>query len=813
LEEQTKHKNTQMSSEKAPANKAMRALIIVSILLGIVLIGAPYGIQYGLVKLLKEAGSQQVELADVDFNPFSGELKIKELSASTKTKPELKVGLLSVAFEWLPLFKKQLVVNAIQLKDSSLDIHQLADKTLKVAGLKLPAKASNESKQKSEWGIGLGRVHLINNHFNIKTPTFETAVKIDDLALAQLISWKQGESSDVAFDAFINGAHITADFELDAFAKTPSVKGQLKLVKLQLAHFQPIVEETVNELNGLLSTDISFDVALSEQGVKYKQSGTVRLVESNISTKNIQLKQSDILWTGDITAAKKQDDLQLLVTGDIEMNGVDVNNTVNNVKILQLDQASFKGVNVSQLENINIANLVLDGLLLAQKNSETPALATAKNLTVSNVQLNDINNVAIDTVRLGGLVANINVDKKGQIAVLNQLLEQADTAPKSDEATKKIDTEKPSEDISKEPTFRIGSIETVGEGKIDIAYATVDKAVKKKILVKKFNLGELNTEKPEKLTPLKLEATINKHSKLFAEGAIAPFSKSVNANTKATLKAFELPEFSPLIREELGYDIQSGQLNADIDVKIKNNILDGKTKLDIHGLVMQPADEEKMAKMTQQLSMPLDSALSLLRDDKDDISLKIPVKGDLAKPDFDIGDVINTALGNALQGTVKNVLTYALQPYGLIFMLADKAIDAANSISLEAIEFTAGQSALPDKTAPYLERIGGLMKKRPGLRIRLCGVATPSDRLALAEQKPAREQADEKQTGDEKTKPSDVKAPLEVTDEQLQDLANARAEAVKLKLVADYKIDVERLFSCLPKIAKEEQKPRVEMLI
>lgn len=791
MEEQTRQQKSPKNTSKPRPNKAMRRLIISAIIVAAILIGMPFGIQYGVIKALKDAGSQQVELKDVDFNPFTGVLVLKKLSATSGKSPELKFSLLSVEIDWLPLFKKQLLIKALHLKDSSVDIQQLEDKTVKIAGIILPKAAEDTSSEKSAWGVGIAGVHFTNNHINIKSPTFATTVKIDDLALAQLISWNEGQASDVSFDAYINGAHVSADLALDVFTEKPSVKGSLKLDKLELSHFQSMVRDTLTELNGRLSTDITFVAELSDNGFTYKQGGTVALTKSTIIANGLQIKQPNTLWQGDIGLVKNSDAVDIDVSGDLTATQLSADNTHTKVKIFQIDTAKLQGLSINGLENIQINKLLLDGLLVAQKASEKTALAVVENIVVDTLQLNNTADIAIKSVLINGLEADVHANKEGEIAVLKDLFVTAD----------KEQTAEPKK-ATKQGLIKIGSIKTTGENNVKIAYQIADEHIKKLIHIRKLEMGELNSDAANKLTPIVFDATINKHSILFIDGGIAPFSKKTNANIKAKLKAFELPEFSPIIRNELGYDIQSGQLNADINVEIKQNILDGKMQLDIHGLVMEPADADKMAKMTQQLSMPLDSALSLLRDDKDDISLKIPVKGDLAKPDFDVADVINTALGNALQGTVKNVLTYALQPYGMIFMLASKAYEVSTSISLDAIEFSAGQSVLSGNTASYLEKIGGLMKKRPGLRIRLCGVATPSDRVVLQKQKTSgkKEQSQDKPVKD-------------LVKTQMQALAKARASSIKSILVKDYSIDATRLFICLPKVVTEAQKPRVDILI
>jgi len=257
-----------------------------------------------------------------------------------------------------------------------------------------------------------------------------------------------------------------------------------------------------------------------------------------------------------------------------------------------------------------------------------------------------------------------NINKQGHLTLLDSLTDSLKTnSKKNDEPTTETD-----------PTnFSIKGIELTGNNRINVAKAAQKGSVKKTILINTLNIGEIDTQKTEQYTPIALKATIDKHSSIKTDGKIALFSKTTNAEFKSTLNAFELPDYSPIISDQIGYDIQTGQLNASANLNIKQDMLDGKTDLEINQLALVTSDAKTASKMTQQLSMPLDSALSLLRDDNDDIALSIPIKGNITSPDFNISDVINTALGNALQGTVKNYLKYALQPSGLIFMAVERS--------------------------------------------------------------------------------------------------------------------------------------------
>lgn len=845
---------TETAQVKKSPHKGFRRLVYFAVAIGLLLIGTPFAIKYAITEGLTAAGSKQVNVNDVDFNPFTGELVVKGLSARTADNPELTIVSMSVNVDWLPLLQQRLMVRSIILDGVQVLIEQGKAQQLTIAGIHLPVTKSETPPKKeaatpTAWGIGLGSVHFINNRIELKSPGFSSDINIRDLSLKQLFSWTPDQPGVLTFDTDINKAAISGELELGAFAKSPLFKGKLNIDQFVLDDFLTLVGGRVNKLKGRLSTDLSVSLSLEESGIHYQQHGNIRLQDSHIGLNDIQLEHQTINWDGDVDFSlnKGQTDVQvkgtlalnkhqstlkspplvskvdsanwagdvgfktindksnLNVTGGLIATGLHSKNRQANLSALQLENLTINGILIDQLDSINLSKIVLDGLILRQKAEGSQPLLKTTQLTLDNLQLNNLADINLEAVSINGLAAEVNIDKHGNLALLDELMSSLKPKRPALKQEKQSATTKTNNTSAKKPLMRVGGIKVIGSNQITLTTATSSDLVKKKIEIKALSIGELNNQKPNVLTPIDMVASINKHSKLSLNGQVAPFSQKVNTQVVSTLKSFELPEFSPLIRKELGYNVHSGQLDSDIDIKIKQDQLNGTIKLAIHKLEMEPADPDKVAKMAQQLTMPLDSALSLLRDKNDDIELLIPIKGDIANPDFALGPVINKAMGNALQGTVTNYLKYALQPYGLIYMTAEKAYGAATSISLEAIQFKPSEHALSAQSKSYMEKIGHLMQKRPGLRIRVCGFATASDRLKFIELS----KATEKEVTDKK-----AEAPLDVFHDELLDLAKERVQVVKSHLISTYQISGDRLFNCLPQIEEEKGlPPRVELLI
>jgi hypothetical protein len=153
-------------------------------------------------------------------------------------------------------------------------------------------------------------------------------------------------------------------------------------------------------------------------------------------------------------------------------------------------------------------------------------------------------------------------------------------------------------------------------------------------------------------------------------------------------------------------------------------------------------------------------------------------------------------------------LKLALQPYGALITVAQLAGEAATKVRLQPVSFEAGQVTALGETDSYLKKVAGILKDRPELNIKICGLAVAADRVALAGGAVPKE-TDSKTAGS-------VKGVRPVTDQQLLDLAKQRAGYVKDRLVTKYGVTASRLVACTPHIDDAEDDdnvPRVDLLI
>ena len=175
----------------------------------------------------------------------------------------------------------------------------------------------------------------------------------------------------------------------------------------------------------------------------------------------------------------------------------------------------------------------------------------------------------------------------------------------------------------------------------------------------------------------------------------------------------------------------------------------------------------------------------MVRDSKGNVSLTLPIKGDLRNPHFDPAPVIAEALKHAITQAATAYAVYAIQPYGAALLLTRIAGKTVLKLHFDPLFFEPGKADAQALPTDYLDKLAGLLRERPGIRLRICGIASERDREALPK--------------------------AQRTDDDLLVLARQRSITVKEAMISRG-IDGERLLVCKPRVETgENARPRVEL--
>ena len=731
--------------------------VTISFLLIIILL--PPVISYVVKDWLQQNGADEAQINDVDFNVFSGQLEFNKLRVTVSKDYTFVLEKAFINIDWLPLFKKQFQIKEVFVENTDITLEKLANGNLSIGGItpaqKKPVSDNVPAKEDTLWKLGLNKLSITNSKLHYQQPQLDLALHIDNATLTGLQSWTQ-TPAQLSLDGKINGSALHIDSQLMPFAAQPAFNADLRLQSLELSNFSLLMQPQVKALSGRLSLNSKINgIYHSGEGLQIQNDGEISLHKLNLLNDKLQVKNDAFLWSGSLQVKLPEN-----TPPQISLRG----NVTAEVTSIQDAEAQAQAAPL-----LNVGMLKLSKLLFEN------------------------NGLHINSINVKKMQAQLLRNKEGKLAILDRLASPVE---------KTVDSKAPettTENNNKQTlAIRIDDILINENSSLIFEDLSTSPTFKSTLHLDNFKLSGLDSKKPEQAGNFSVKGKIGQFSSLSSEGKVYPFLSQLGLNMTARLEAVELPPLTSYTSGAIGYKLITGQLQSDINVDIKNNKLDGESKLVLNNmevLALTPA-EKKAINTTTDMSLEL--GLSLLRDRDNNVELTIPFKGDMDNPQFDISDAINQAIGTAGAGFLK----LALQPFGAILMIADIASSAANSVQLQPMLFSSGSAEIDATALQYHERMAKLLGERPQLRIKLCGIATQSDRDYFVAQALA---------AIKKKQPDSKKLPI-IPDEKLLELATSRANTSKALFISLYKINADRLFNCHSKIdTAPDASPRIEL--
>ena len=782
-----------MKDFKSIANSLVRGkraiLLAVLVLLLLLLVLLPHAMSWGLNRWLLDHGGEVVTIEDIDVNLFTGRVSIERLQLEADGHPHLLIPQLELDIDWLPLFSQRVEVKSVLVDGIELKIVMLEDGSMTIGGVVLPAaEVEEEAAVASSWEFGLGELSIINSTVSYISPDLQLDTRLDDLLLRGLRTWVS-EPAPLTFKGAVNGAVVTLDGHLPALSDGFGYAGQLGVEALPLQSFAKLVEPAVHGLEGRLSINTQLDVLLAPgEAPEINQQGSISTDAIKFEYAEIEVAYSSLGWEG---GSRFDAASGVQANGSLEFSGLDADTSAgeNKIRLASIETIKFADIALSENGDLAVSGLALTGAVFARNLEEQGgSVLSAGAIEIDSIRISAGNQVAIGTMEWRDTVSVVRREQDGvwrPVRIVNTLPFTNREADKTAPAT-----EQPAGRVSVE------LITVTGDSAMVLIDETVKPVFNTRIDFTEARLQDIDNARPEQHSPISLKGRIGKHSRIDVAGTMQPFAPEPGVDLALQLEGIALTQLSPYMADAMGYVLESGHLDADSTLKLDSGQLDASNTLTIRELELTPAGNESGKSLDALLAVPLNTALDMLRDRHNTIVLDLPVSGDMDQPDFDISDVINTAMGAAIKQGSLSYLTMALQPYGSLITVARLAGEHVSRVRLKPVTFGPGSVVHMEESYDYLEKVAGILKNRPGVNVKICGLAVDEDRPEIA-LKPASKDREDPE-GEQK----------------LLTLAKQRAAAVKDHLVEEHGVTASRLVACQPHIGEDnEDVPRVDLLI
>ena len=551
--------------------------------------------------------------------------------------------------------------------------------------------------------------------------------------------------------------------------------------------------------------------------------GRLNLGELQLALPGNQLsvRQDSLAWEGPLIYGKVAEPAVAKTGGTLQLRQLEVTDTDERYLILASSEITAEALRLIETSGVSGKILTVGGLQVfnPQRDKAANALVRAERVSVQDYTVDPQKELKFEAVSADSLKSFVARNADGNWSFTEGLaLLSGPEKEKPAESRQAPAARKP------RPQISLGKFDVRGDSGIQFVDRSITPAYDTRVTLQTLQLSGLDSTDSGQKSPFALAGKIGKYTDIKFDGTLQPFAERLSMDLEGSIEDLSLPPLSPYIVNAIGYKFASGQADARIEMTIQSGEMDGDTRFVFEQLKTKAVDPETLKKLDVEQTIPMETALSLLRDGDGTIKLRVPVSGDISNPKFSFNDAINQALVKATTKATMSYLKYALGPYGIAIAAAELAYKTASkaaAIRLEPLKFEAGQASLDATGQDYVDRLARILKDRPEARIRVCGLAVEAaDKAALLAQNQAAAEASgetaEKSTADEAEEKVDESPEDEgpqVTPEQLQALAEARAGVIKDTLVESYGIEDDRILLCHPEIDKSgDGQPRAEIL-
>ncbi|WP_461517332.1 DUF748 domain-containing protein [Porticoccus sp.] len=437
---------------------------------------------------------------------------------------------------------------------------------------------------------------------------------------------------------------------------------------------------------------------------------------------------------------------------------------------LQLQQLNFKG------ESLGLDQLSIDALRLLSP--ATPVSGVEHYVSVPRLSLGGLSKgsdtLALDSLSLTDPELFLHRGRGGELLMLEELAGFAGQPIESEHA------EQPAAEGDSAPLqLRIGEVRIGENGQLRVLDESVSPPLAQQFSKLDFSIRHLDATRPAEGGAINFQLGVNRFGYLKLSGDLAPFGDTLSTSIGGELNGLDVRDLSGYAGKYIGYHLDQGTVDADIDVKVKQDQVAATIITRFNKLEVSSIPEADLPEGAEQLGVPLEFALALLRDNDGMIELKLPIGGNIHSPDFSLNQIIGKVLFKVISETV---ISYYL-PFGL---LAKSLVEnSLASLAFQPVAFTPGLATLDAPALENLKTLAEMLQSRQQLHLVFCAPATLQDwRASFAPAVPSQEKNEEAQP-DSADKAEATPEPV-ITPEQvaaMTALADQRTEAAKAYLV------------------------------
>jgi hypothetical protein len=747
------------SSNKKPKSRlfitiAKFSFILLLAVYLLIWIFSPFAVRHFSQIPLQEIGVSLSDGSSVRYNPFTSTLTVSELQLlNQKQSQTLSVEFAEVSIHLHRLLFKQLYVSEFLLE--GVDIKIVKDQqSLVVAGVDVSASSETEQtvpavEQESggtslDFTLVIPELMLKSVVFNSNVDGTPQTLFLKEMLIANTSLSQLEQKVSLSIQALVNEAPLKLNSEISLQAGVGSIDSTFSLEQLDLDTLSPMLVDFGISVSGKFSSKGNPKLNVSKESIGIKSEQIVlSLTGLNLNYDPWVVEgASDVVTINNLNVTAFPSGVikqltasvgTLLSQGNVGLQSSD-NSVVNWGEISLVTNLQL----VDMQPNVDIEQINISSLNLSEDRSLTelaPILSVGQ-LSISDLKFSD-NHLNVDTISIAELKTDIRVNPDKSIV---SLVDTSALSPEPQDKTAATESiAEPStsststEQVEAAPeetqalTFALGKLMLADPAYLHINDQSVSPVFEQKITIESLLAGPFDSRNSAIKSPFELIAKDDGYLKIVAKGHAMPFADKLNAMLTASISELDLPSVSPYVKDGLGFEMKTGQLDIGVEVVIQDNEIDGETKLFLRGVDMSTADDVEQGTIKEGKAMPLNIALGLLKDGQGNIDLGVPLRGNVDEPSFGVESFLGLVLKKAAMSQAKSYLMTTFVPYASVVSVAISGAEYLLKVKFEPLIFQTGEVVLSEKNQQYLAELVLLMKDKPELQLKTCAIGTFAD--------------------------------------------------------------------------------------
>jgi hypothetical protein len=780
---------------------------------------SPWVANHYLGQYLEPHGLFLSDDTSIRYNPFRSRLEINTLQINNAAAEKVSVlSFFSVEVDLHQLMFDDIYVPYVVIKGLDVSIRKMQDDVL-VGGISLAKFKNNnqfetpKSETPKDVAINadssfLNRLVMpdfILEESNVDFYNDQTRhqLKLHNIKIIDFFATSRKQTVGLSIIGELDNGPININMTADLINQEGGINFDVNISNIDVERFSSFLPKDIDTLLGVLSYKGKHSLKIEGDSIvlnveKGRFSGSdVNLGKGDV---HLLLGQQEINIDGLVLILEKNKKPKIEGNGSVIIDDINVYNKDKAIMLAAIKQLALGSVTLFNdeegVQRVNVGQIdLVDSFFSDDQGDAVPALVKFTLLKIQDVGLSQYG-IELGDISLAGLVANAELDENKKVRNLvaiptagNGETVVAENTTAIAEGSQAV-VEDPQvvagtgiaaeAEVKTKPPFKVklNSFSLVDTAKIFFIDQSVDPVYQQDIAINKLTAGPFDNTNPDQESVISIAGNSDRYATFSFVTKAKPFLEKPTYKIDGDFKEFSLPGLSSYIKQFIPYEIESGQLDLGIDVQLTGTAVNGEVQVMLRGIELTSADDFEVSSLNDQISVPFNMALGMLKDSDGNVELSLPITGDTRSPSFGLSGFVALLVKKATILGARDYLVTTFVPYAQVVNIVVLAGGYALKVRVNDLPYDPQQTAFQPEQQEFLKQFSALLKDSDSTQVKLCAIATAKD-IGKA-------------PGSDLTSPEDRK--------RLKEISTQRVSIFKAYMIEEENVPSSRLLLCTPQI-------------